>query len=66
MEYFSDISEIMINQFYDNHGLYLIGSSLGIKYKLNQVVSLGAEAKLLHNKSGLNSVIGTLFLQAKF
>jgi hypothetical protein len=66
LEYFSDVSEIMINQFYDNHGIYLIGSSMGIKYKLNQVVSIGSEAKLLHNKTGLNSVIGSLFLQAKF
>ncbi len=66
LEYFRDVSEIMITQFYDNHGFHFIGSSMGIKYKLNQVVGLGAEAKLLHNKAGLNSVIGTLFLQAKF
>ena len=66
LEYFRDVSEIMINQFYDNHGFHFIGTSMGIKYKLNESFSIGSEAKLLHNKAGLNSVIGTLFLQAKF
>jgi len=66
VEYIRDRDEIQIQQYIDANGFHFIGSSLGLKYKPNAALSIGAELKSLHNNNGLNNLIGFLFIQTNF
>ncbi len=66
VEYIRDRDEIQIQQYIDANGFHFIGSSLGLKYKPNTAISIGAELKSLHNKNGLNNLLGFLFIQSNF
>ncbi len=66
VEYIRDRDDIQIQQYIDANGFHFIGTSLGLKYRPNNAISIGTELKSMHNRNGLNNLLGFIFIQTNF